>query len=517
MKNFNCNNTVRSFTKSLRQKNILVKLLLGVCFFFILGFTPEGTIRIFLVGDSTMANKPIVDNPEHGWGQMFPDFFDGGVQIFNHAKNGRSTKNFISQGRWNVVFNQLKPGDYVFIQFGHNDAKKEDTLRFALPRPDYKNNLKKFIREARQKQAIPVLLTSITRRDFDKDGRIKATHGEYPEVMKEVAKEENVPLIDMFEKTKNFIDQLGDEESKQFYLAGVKQNEFRLWNGKKDDTHFTRPGAVKMASLVAEGIRELKLPLADKLIKQQLPDLIGAGKVVGLDYTLNDDWKYKKDSSRIYQHYVWEDSSESGFAHLGNIIDRLGADLDTLQQLPAESILNRLSIYIMVNPAKHKLDKNSNEYVDAVEKINSWVKKGGILILMENDEGKSECTFFTSLAKNFGIEFIGKGFNKKNTSETISGKNLHQHKIFNDVDKLIATNVSTLRISEQYESILENNGKLIMASVNVGEGLVLAISNSWLLNRYMDPQQLCSGNGNIKAAKNLFAWLLTNSKLPLNK
>ncbi|RJP63983.1 MAG: rhamnogalacturonan acetylesterase [Ignavibacteriales bacterium] len=517
MKNINYINTVRSFTKSIRQKNILVNLLYGVCFFFILGFTPEDTIRIFLIGDSTMANKPIVDNPEHGWGQMFPDFFNEGVQIFNHAKNGRSTKNFISQGRWNVVFNQLKPGDYVFIQFGHNDAKKDDTLRFALPRPDYKNNLKKFIREARQKQAIPVLLTSITRRDFDKDGRLKATHGEYPEVMKEVAMEENVPLIDMFEKTKNIISQLGDEESKQFYLAGVKQNEFRHWNGKKDDTHFTRVGAIKMASLVAEGIRELKLPLADKLIKQQFPDLIGRGKVVGLDYALNDDRRYKKDSSRIFRHYAWEDSSESGFAHLGNIIDRLGADLDTLQQLPTESFLNRLSIFIVVNPAKHKSDRHSNEYVEAVEKINSWVKKGGILILMDNDGGKSDCTFFTSLAKNFGIEFIRNDFKKKKTSETIAGENLHQHKIFNGVNQLIATNVSTLRISEQYESILENNGKLVMASVNVGEGLVLAISNSWLLNKYTALHQLYSGNGNIKAAKNLFTWLLTDSKLPLNK
>ncbi len=100
--------------------------------------------RIFLIGDSTMADKPLVDNPERGWGQMLPMFFQHDVEICNHAKNGRSTKSFIAEKRWDSVYNQLQKGDYVFIQFGHNDAKKEDTSRYAPHKPDYKNNLLKF-------------------------------------------------------------------------------------------------------------------------------------------------------------------------------------------------------------------------------------------------------------------------------------------------------------------------------------------------------------------------------------
>ncbi len=493
--------------KSTGQKSIFAKTLFGICFLFILGFTPGGSVRIFLIGDSTMADKPIIDNPEHGWGQVFPIFFNDEVQIFNHAKNGRSTKNFIAQGRWEVVYNQLKPGDYVFIQFGHNDAKKEDTLRFAPPRPDYKNNLKKFINESKNKGAIPILLTPITRRDFDSEGRYKGTHGEYPVIMKEVAKEENVPLIDMFEKTKNFIELLGNSESKKFYLAGVQPNEFRNWNGKKDDTHFTRIGAVKMASFVAEGIRELKLPLADKLIDSQFPDLIGTGKVVGLDYSMNANWKYKKDSTKIYKHCAWEDSTETGLAYLGNIIDRLGANLDTLQSLPKEQLLKRLSIYIIINQSKHKSDESDSEIKKAIINVTSWVKKGGILIMME-DEGKPGCAYFNKLAKNFGIEFIRKEVRANDIPQLKKYKNLSLQKIFNNLVQLNVKDVSTLKIKKSHQSILDDNGFTVMASLKMGKGMVLAIGNCWLMNKYLDLLHLSAENENIKAARNLFEWLL---------
>ena len=179
-------------------------------------------------------------------------------------------KVFLPKDAGKIVYEQLQPGDYVFIQFGHNDAKKEDTSRFAAPRPDYKDNIKKIIHEARAKSALPILLTSITRRDFDKKGKYNGTHGEYPAVMNEVAQEEHVPLIDMFEKTKQLVATLGDERSKAYYLAGVKHNEFRLWNKKRDNTHFTRNGAIKIASLVVEGIKELHLPLENELVEVKL-------------------------------------------------------------------------------------------------------------------------------------------------------------------------------------------------------------------------------------------------------
>jgi DNA sulfur modification protein DndE len=160
----------------------LLTLVTGSLFCLSLGLFFQDQTRIFLIGDSTMADKILIDNPEHGWGQSLPAFFSSRVQIFNHAKNGRSTKSFITEGRWEVVTHQLQEGDYVFIQFGHNDAKKDDTTRFAPPIPDYRDNLTTFIRDAREKKAIPILLTPITRRDF-KDGKFVATHGEYPKVM----------------------------------------------------------------------------------------------------------------------------------------------------------------------------------------------------------------------------------------------------------------------------------------------------------------------------------------------
>ena len=138
---------------TIHLKNHFLKYLAIVCCCTFLGLKYDGRIRIYLIGDSTMADKPLVDNPEHGWGQLFPIFFSDRVQVLNHACNGRSTKSFITEGRWKIVADQLREGDYVFIEFGHNDAKKEDTSRFSPPIPDYRNNLFKFIRESREKKS----------------------------------------------------------------------------------------------------------------------------------------------------------------------------------------------------------------------------------------------------------------------------------------------------------------------------------------------------------------------------
>lgn len=148
----------------------------------------QGEVRIFLIGDSTVADKPEIDNPERGWGQMFPWFFDRGVVVENHARNGRSTKSFINENRWQRVLEALRPGDYVFIQFGHNDSKKEDTTRYAAPYTSYKQNLLRFVRESRSKGAIPILITPVSRRKFDESGRFVDSHGDYPKVVREVAK-----------------------------------------------------------------------------------------------------------------------------------------------------------------------------------------------------------------------------------------------------------------------------------------------------------------------------------------
>src|SRR5947209_5376904 len=135
---------------------------------FIMAFQlPEKPVRIFMIGDSTMANKPLEDNPERGWGQLFPNYFTSDVEIKNYAVNGRSTKSFIKEGRWDSVMNQLQKGDWVMIQFGHNDSKKEDSNRYAAPQTLYRANLMRFVNDARNKGANPLLITPVMRRKFD--------------------------------------------------------------------------------------------------------------------------------------------------------------------------------------------------------------------------------------------------------------------------------------------------------------------------------------------------------------
>src|ERR1700741_2074049 len=128
---------------------------------------PDRRVTIFMIGDSTMADKPLADNPERGWGQLFPRFFTNEVVIKNHAVNGRSTKSFIKEGRWDSVMKYLQKDDYVFIQFGHNNEKIEDSGRYASPNGLYRENLTRFIKDARSKGANPILVTPVMRRKFD--------------------------------------------------------------------------------------------------------------------------------------------------------------------------------------------------------------------------------------------------------------------------------------------------------------------------------------------------------------
>ncbi|HKB45517.1 MAG TPA: rhamnogalacturonan acetylesterase, partial [Chitinophagaceae bacterium] len=162
---------------------VLISLLLPV---FIL--PDKKKIKIFMAGDSTMANKEVKAYPETGWGMPFSYFFDSTVTVDNRAKNGRSTRTFISEGLWQKLIDDVHEDDYVFIQFGHNDEVKEKTDRYTPPE-DYKTNLAKFITETRNKKANPVLLTPVTRRQFDSTGHIKETHQIYSGLVREIAKQ----------------------------------------------------------------------------------------------------------------------------------------------------------------------------------------------------------------------------------------------------------------------------------------------------------------------------------------
>src|SRR5213075_1763768 len=158
-------------------------------------------IRIFIAGDSTAANKEVKAFPETGWGMPFSYFFDSTVTVDNRAKNGRSTRTFLSEGLWQKLIADVSEGDYVFIQFGHNDESKEKTDRYTT-REEYKTNLAKFINETRSKKAHPVLLTPVSRRQFDSLGHVKETHLIYSGLAREVAKQMNVPLIDLDERSR---------------------------------------------------------------------------------------------------------------------------------------------------------------------------------------------------------------------------------------------------------------------------------------------------------------------------
>jgi lysophospholipase L1-like esterase len=210
---------------------------------------------IFMVGDSTMANKPVVpEYPERGWGQMLPQYFKSGVRIENHAMNGRSSKSFLDEGRWAVVTNRLQPGDWVIIQFGHNDEKRKDPKRFTEPFGSYETNLVKFITETRAHGANPVLCTSIARRDFNAAGNLVDTHGDYIKAAREVAVAQGVPLLDLNKRTDELLRRLGPDRSKVYYDWFTTNDFPGLKKNITDDTHLNATGASRVCDFAVEEI-----------------------------------------------------------------------------------------------------------------------------------------------------------------------------------------------------------------------------------------------------------------------
>ena len=218
-------------------------------------------VTIFLAGDSTCAPKQPDKRPETGWGEMLGGHFkDGKVRIENRAMNGRSTKSFIGEGRWQAIVDEMKKGDYVFVQFGHNDESKDKGDRYTPPE-DYRRNLIRFISDVRAKGGFPVLLTPVMRRRFDKDGKFYDTHGEYPDIVRSVAKDQDAPLIDMHRMSEAVIVRYGVEDSKKLFLQLKPGENPNYPKGVEDNTHFSPLGAEEMAKLAVEGIRKSKIAL----------------------------------------------------------------------------------------------------------------------------------------------------------------------------------------------------------------------------------------------------------------
>ena len=243
----------------------------------------SSSFTIHLCGDSTMAEKDLSKGtPERGWGMMFQNYLDEGVKVINYAKNGRSTKSFIDEGRWDTVLGAVVPGDYVFIQFGHNDSKQSDSIRYAAAWGAYQENLKTFVEGVREKGGTPVLLTPVARRWFKEsdpslelsmaDGATAASldrncHGDYPEAMKQVAAETGTTLLDVTTATLDWLESLGEEASRAYFMISA---------GKDDNTHTVACGARKVTEIVCD------------LVREQLPE-IAIHLIVPYDFVVSAD------------------------------------------------------------------------------------------------------------------------------------------------------------------------------------------------------------------------------------
>lgn len=248
----------------------------GLCLLLMAAFPsrPPGTIKVYLIGDSTMADKQEKAFPETGWGTPFKFFFDETVTVDNRAQNGRSTKTFLAENRWQPVAQDLKPGDYVFIQFGHND--EVPTKKSYTPEADFRTNLARFVAETRAKKASPVLLTPVARRKFDAAGQVQETHGVYAGIVRAVAKDLNVPLIDLDQQSLALLQQFGVENSKLLFNQLAPGEHPNYPDGRDDNTHFNELGARKMAQLVLADIQRQKLELAGRVVKREVQKTVEA-------------------------------------------------------------------------------------------------------------------------------------------------------------------------------------------------------------------------------------------------
>lgn len=225
---------------------------------------------IFWAGDSTVQYNGIMTYPQTGIGQVFHLFLKPEVRIENHAKNGRSTKSFIDESRLAAIYDRITEGDFLFIQFGHNDEKKDDPNRYTDPFSDYMVNLEKFVNVARNKRALPVLITPLERRGtFTDEWTLgESAHRDYVEAMKRTAKNLNVPLIDLFHMSRAELERVGAEASKAWYMHIPEGKYPYHMEGLADNTHLQYAGAVVYGGCIARGLKELGGVYRDLLLDE---------------------------------------------------------------------------------------------------------------------------------------------------------------------------------------------------------------------------------------------------------
>lgn len=215
-------------------------------------------MKIFWAGDSTVQTNSYGTYPQTGIGQVFSLFLKEDYRVENHAKNGRSTKSFLDEGRLEAIEENIGPGDFLFIQFGHNDEKKEDPLRYTDPETVFQENLERFVEAARTRGACPVLITPLERRCFQQDGRLGAgAHGPYAAAVREVSRRLDVPFVDLYQMSRKALEEAGEEKSRQWYMY-FDAGEYREHpEESRDNTHLRYAGAVCFGAMIARGLREL--------------------------------------------------------------------------------------------------------------------------------------------------------------------------------------------------------------------------------------------------------------------
>lgn len=263
----------------IKNKNSIFFLL---CIVTLFTFGRSKPVQIFMAGDSTMAEKPLTKKVtdsvsgkeyeeaflERGWGMLLGEYFNDDVIIRNYAQNGRSTRTFIEQGWWEKIVSQITPGDYVLIQFAHNDGAENKPDRYTPPN-DYRANLIRMIDEVRAKKGNPVLCTAIMRRKFDKNGKIVDTHGVYPQITREVAKLMKVPMVDMQAMTTEWLESEGLEKSYHYFHKIPADGSSKLFpKGLDDNTHLNEPGARIVAGFFAKDIKKQKIGKLYKKLKK---------------------------------------------------------------------------------------------------------------------------------------------------------------------------------------------------------------------------------------------------------
>ena len=214
-------------------------------------------MKIFICGDSTAASYDHRETPMTGWGQVLGDYLPE-AEIRNHAMAGRSTRTFLEEGRLDRVMEEIGPGDLMLIQFGHNDENTEKPERYADPDRAYPENLGIFVRRAREKGALPVLMTPICIRDWQ-DGRHEPSHGVYPGKVRETAAALQVPLIDLYAESLRIVEEMGEEKSAGLFMNLAPGEDPRQPEGRVDNAHTQEAGARAFAEKAAERLRELKL------------------------------------------------------------------------------------------------------------------------------------------------------------------------------------------------------------------------------------------------------------------